>query len=71
MTENKRSPAQINEDLEAALQGTADIDTVAVIFEIVDDALDSMSLALKEAGVAQEVIDAALEVTNDYLGNHY
>lgn len=71
MANNKRTPTQINEDLDAALKGTADIDPLDVIFEIVDDALDSMSLALREAGVAQEVIDAALETTNDYIGNHY
>lgn len=58
-----RTPDEIMTDFHAAVTGTADLDPVALLWEILEDVQDSYKLA----GASTET-----QITvSDYLANHY
>jgi hypothetical protein len=66
-----RTPVEILESFTISQLVGSTVDPLDVVGEIVEDVIDSMTLALRTAGVDEAVVADAATVARDYFGNHY
>ena len=66
-----RLPDEIMTDFQAGCQGTADIDMTALLWEIIQDVMDSYWLAMKNQQVSLKDALNIQDTVVDYLANNY
>ncbi len=67
-----RSPNEFLPELLAGIKGEADIDVIDVVWEVIEDVMDSFRLALsQDERVTSETVDDVLGTVEDYIPNHY
>lgn len=66
-----RTPGEILSELDVALRGVADVDPFDAISELVEDVLDSVALAMRNAGLGDGAIDEVIATASEYYAHHY
>ena len=67
-----RTPDQLADALNDAVSGRGDATVAEVVFEIMDDVLDSVRLAMQnDPRVDDFAAHDVMTVVNDYISNHY
>lgn len=67
--ENKRTPDELMKEFDDGCRGLSDIDMGSLLFEIIDDVVDSVYVALVDAEVEERA--EIIKTVYDYVGNHY
>jgi len=72
---NPRLPDAIMADFVTAAHGQADLDITDVLFEILDDVIDSGALFLRSLAdrglLAPNIVEDYRTSVSDYVANHY
>lgn len=74
-TSTPRTPEQILADFDAGCRGEADIDMRAVLWEVIEDLLDSLgryeAWDFEESATPAEIVRQCKGMLTDYLVNNY
>jgi len=68
---HRRPPDDIMLDFDDGAFGVRDIDMHTVLWEIIDDILDSYDLAMRNAKLDQAQYLEISDTVKDYITNHY